>query len=115
MGAAAVLRGYAWPGNVRELRNVIERALITSGDGPLRLERVLPDAVRASVLPRHGEDRPAVMGEEHLRRIERDNMIAALEQTGWRVGGDGGAATLIGISPSTFKSRMKSLGIERPR
>ena len=113
--AAAVLRGYAWPGNVRELRNVIERALITSGDGPLRLERVLPDAVRASVLPRHGEDRPAVMGEEHLRRIERDNMIAALEQTGWRVGGDRGAATLIGISPSTFKSRMKSLGIERPR
>jgi transcriptional regulator of acetoin/glycerol metabolism len=56
-----------------------------------------------------------VMDERWLRKIERDNMIAALEQTDWRVGGDNGAASLIGISPSTFKSRMKALGIERPR
>jgi PAS domain S-box-containing protein len=112
---AAMLQAYAWPGNVRELRNVIERALITSGDGPLRLERVLPEAVPAAMPARAAEERPAVMDERWLRKIERDNMIAALEQTDWRVGGDNGAASLIGISPSTFKSRMKALGIERPR
>jgi transcriptional regulator with GAF, ATPase, and Fis domain len=54
------------------------------------------------------------MDERRLRQIERDNMIAALEQTGWRVGGQGGAAELIGIRPSTFKSRMKALDIRRP-
>jgi transcriptional regulator of acetoin/glycerol metabolism len=110
-----MLQAYAWPGNVRELRNVIERALITSGDGPLRLERVLPEAATAAMPAHAADERPAVIDERRLRKIERDNMIAALEQTDWRVGGDNGAASLIGISPSTFKSRMKALGIERPR
>ena len=30
--AIAVISAYAWPGNVRELRNVIERAILVSGD-----------------------------------------------------------------------------------
>jgi transcriptional regulator with GAF, ATPase, and Fis domain len=55
------------------------------------------------------------MDARRLREIERSNMIAALEQAGWRVGGKDGAAQLIGISPSTFKSRMKAFDIERPR
>jgi transcriptional regulator of acetoin/glycerol metabolism len=54
------------------------------------------------------------MDKRRLREIERANMIAALEQKRWRVGGDNGAARLIGISPSTFKSRMKALEIKRP-
>jgi hypothetical protein len=41
-------------------------------------------------------------------------MVAALEKCRWRVGGSGGAAELLCISPSTFKSRMKALEIERP-
>ena len=28
---------YDWPGNVRELRNVLERAVILSGEGPITL------------------------------------------------------------------------------
>lgn len=42
-------------------------------------------------------------------------MVAALERCGWRVGGADGAAELLGIRASTLKSRMQSLGIERPR
>ena len=114
---AALLRSFSWPGNVRELRNVIERALITSAGGPLRLGRVLSEGT-----PAHGTGAAAeagrprtVLDERQLRAIERANMIAALEQTGWRVGGEGAAASILGISPSTFKSRMKSLGIRRQR
>jgi len=112
---AALLRSFPWPGNVRELRNVIERAMITSAGGPLRLDRMLPEGTLA-----HGHDTVAeagrsrtILDERQRREIERANMVAALEQTGWRVGGEGGAASLLGISPSTFKSRMKSLGIRR--
>jgi len=114
---AALLRSLSWPGNVRELRNVIERAMITSAGGPLGLDRVLPDAAPARATDTAVEaGRPrTVLDERQLRAIERTNMIAALDQTGWRVGGDGGAASILGISPSTFKSRMKSLGIRRQR
>ncbi|WP_279426184.1 sigma-54-dependent Fis family transcriptional regulator [Anaeromyxobacter terrae] len=113
---AAALRSYPWPGNVRELRNVVERAIITSADGRLHLHRALPEAgfpataSDAHALPVDSE----VLTDQRVRAIERGNMIAALERAGWRVGGRGGAAALLGVSPSTLKSRMKALAIARP-
>jgi transcriptional regulator with PAS, ATPase and Fis domain len=114
---AAALRSYAWPGNVRELRNVVERAIITSADGRLHLHRALPEAAvvtapeDAPARPRAGDE---VMTERRVRELERENMIAALERSGWRVGGTDGAARLLNVSPSTLKSRMKALAIARP-
>ncbi|HEX6851995.1 MAG TPA: sigma 54-interacting transcriptional regulator [Candidatus Polarisedimenticolaceae bacterium] len=113
---ASALKSYAWPGNVRELRNVIERALITSPDGGLRLQETLPGAAEPAAGARR--DVPAVpeeiLTETQMRRVERDNMIAALHRAGWRIGGANGAAELLAVSPSTFKSRMKALAIVRP-
>jgi PAS domain S-box-containing protein len=123
---AAALRAYPWPGNVRELRNVVERAIITSADGRLRLDRILPAApvdgastapasAAAAAPSRDGRaERGEILSDEELRRLERENMLAALERAGWKVGGTGGAAELVAVSPSTFKSRMKALGIRRP-
>jgi transcriptional regulator with PAS, ATPase and Fis domain len=114
---AAALRAYGWPGNVRELRNVIERAIITSSDGRLHLDRTLPlpPSRSAPALPaveaRVDEE---ILTEPRLRQLERANMIAALERAGWRVAGVGGAAELLDVSSSTFKSRMKALAIRRP-
>jgi transcriptional regulator with PAS, ATPase and Fis domain len=116
----SALRAYAWPGNVRELRNVLERALITSPDGRLHLDRALPaaGAAAASFAGAGAEGQPRregeVLSEQALRRLERDNMLAALARAGWRVGGEGGAAALLGVSPSTLKSRMKALGLRAP-
>ena len=114
---AAALRSYAWPGNVRELRNVVERAIITSTDGRLHLHRALPEPVVVAA-PEDAPPRPRtaseVMTERRVRELERENMIAALERSGWRVGGKSGAAELLSVSPSTFKSRMKALAISRP-
>ncbi len=110
------LRSYAWPGNVRELRNVLERAIITSTDGRLHLERVLPRD-RAARGPEPAPPPPSqgeILTERRLRELERRNILAALERCGWRVGGDAGAASLLGLSPSTLKSRMKALEIARP-
>jgi len=54
-----------------------------------------------------------VLSREELARQERENLIAALEQAGWRVSGRGGAAELLGVKPTTLTSRLKRFGIER--
>jgi transcriptional regulator with GAF, ATPase, and Fis domain len=45
-----------------------------------------------------------------MSRRERDNIIAALEQTNWQISG---AARMLGVKPTTLASRLKRLGIER--
>jgi len=109
---AARLRTYAWPGNVRELRNVIERALIISPEGRIDLEAILPTSAPPptklkSILPE------GVLTDRDLREVERENLLKALEATHWQVGGEAGAASLLGVKPSTLRSRMAALGIER--
>ena len=49
-----------------------------------------------------------------LEDVERDHIIAVLEQRGWRVSGPKGAASLLGLKPTTLEARMKKLGIQRP-
>ena len=106
------LLAYHWPGNVRELQNVIERAAITSIDGYLNLDRALPEV--ASPKPPTATDAPAVRTAEEMLQLEKNNILRALQASDWRVSGEGGAAGMLGINPSTLTSRMKSLGISRP-
>jgi PAS domain S-box-containing protein len=115
------LKAYAWPGNVRELQNVIERAVITSRDERLNLDRALPE-VRAEAFrePRSVEETIQVASESilqlrDLQQLERKNILRALESTAWRVAGKDGAAALLGMNPSTLNSRIRALGIQRPR
>jgi transcriptional regulator with GAF, ATPase, and Fis domain len=48
-----------------------------------------------------------------LEETERHHILAALEQTNWRVSGEKGAAKILGINPKTLESRMKKLGIRK--
>ena len=98
------LQGHPWPGNVRELEHVIERAVITSPGPVFRLadplEREAPGA-----------------GEEPLKGLEameRDHILKILQKTGWKIDGEGGAASILGLHPSTLRSRIKKIGIKRP-
>jgi transcriptional regulator with GAF, ATPase, and Fis domain len=114
------LTAYDWPGNIRELRNVIERAVILSLRGPLRIDRVLGTG---EPVARCGPGRPGtdaaevnrVFSREELSRHERDNIIAALDRAAWKVSGSGGAAEILGVKPTTLASRLKRFGIKRPR
>ncbi|MBN1548919.1 MAG: sigma 54-interacting transcriptional regulator [Syntrophaceae bacterium] len=97
------LQSYAWPGNVRELRNVIERAMILSGQETLLVEVPSPKGPDVFYHP------------VNLAEVEREHIRSILEKTGWRVRGKNGAAEYLGLKPSTLESRMKKLGIHRPR
>ena len=48
-----------------------------------------------------------------LEEVERDYIIRTLENTGWRVEGKYGAAKILGLNPSTLRTRMLKLGIQR--
>jgi len=114
------LQAYNWPGNVRELQNIIERAMITSRDGHLNLDRALPESVNAAAaaLGPVVADKPTaqhVRTARELEELERSNIIAALKAAEWRVAGEKGAAQLLGVKPTTLSSRMKALNIERKR
>jgi transcriptional regulator with GAF, ATPase, and Fis domain len=50
-----------------------------------------------------------------LTNVERDHILTTLKRSGWRIEGPTGAAHLLGLNPSTLRSRMKKLGIERSR
>jgi PAS domain S-box-containing protein len=110
------LQAYEWPGNVRELRNIIERGVITARQGRLNLEHALPQRVRPAPAPvGDGNGARTVLTVQQLQQIEKKNLLLALETSGWRIAGENGASRLMGLPPSTLQSRMKALGIRRPR
>ena len=111
------LKNYSWPGNVRELKNVIERAVITATDGRLNLERVLPEASPAHLTPTddHTPSPGQIRTAKELEHLERTNILRALDAAKWKVSGEKGAASLLGLNASTLSSRMKALKIQKPR
>ncbi|MCE5263757.1 MAG: sigma 54-interacting transcriptional regulator [Deltaproteobacteria bacterium] len=110
-GALDRLMGYAWPGNVRELENVVERELILNRGELLNFKTVAEgddEAGRAAETSGlHRTLSLDAVGANHIRRV--------LKMAGGVVHGPGGAAALLGINPSTLRSRMKKLGISYGR
>jgi transcriptional regulator with GAF, ATPase, and Fis domain len=111
------LTGYHWPGNVRELQNVIERAVITTKNGQLNLDRAIPDKEdKSSPSTQCSAQKPSTIQTiQELQQLERQNILMALEQCNWKVSGESGAAKLLGINASTLTSRMKALEISRSK
>jgi DNA-binding NtrC family response regulator len=112
------LRSYQWPGNVRQLRNCLERAVLLANDNritphelPPEVSRVngfVPGAIPMSVAT---QDATSSTGNAtgSLRDIEKQQIIAALERTGWH---RGKAAEVLGISPSTLYRRLRDYNLE---
>jgi formate hydrogenlyase transcriptional activator len=112
------LQGYDWPGNVRELQNVIERAVITARSGKLSFNLTpgtKSNGRRGKEERRRASDNEQpVLTEEEMKQRDRENLINALSQCGWKITGDGGAAELLGMKPTTLHSKIKKLGLIKP-
>jgi DNA-binding NtrC family response regulator len=114
------LRSYTWPGNVRQLRNCLERAVLLSNDGRITVDELPPEVARTNgsmpFVPAQTVGDPTMMvsGDNasntgSLRDIEKQQIIAALERTGWH---RGKAAEALGISPSTLYRRLRDYNLE---
>jgi len=98
------LKDYSWPGNVRELENVIERAVLNSAGPKLSLADDLAGPARNQL-------RTPL---KSLQETEKDHILRVLQSTNWRIDGAKGAALVLDMNPSTLRSRMRKLGIQKP-
>jgi formate hydrogenlyase transcriptional activator len=106
----ARLERYAWPGNIRELQNVIERACVLSPGPVVEIVDDLRPVGGGGPAPMGPAGRQEVMT---LEENERLHIRQALAACGGRLYGPDGAAALLGINPSTLRSRMKRLDITK--
>ena len=116
--AADILATYDWPGNIRELQNVIERAVILSQSGPLRIDLVLGNSASTpgAAISHFQTNIQAgfVLSQQEIDRREHENILAAVEKTRGRIYGSGGAAEILGLKTTTIAYRLKRMGIKRP-
>ncbi len=126
-----LLMEYAWPGNIRELQNLIERAVVLSKGPVLYLapgffpgtagSRRAVDATKPSAEDGTRRDRgpangsPALVSEPActLEEIDRQHVLSTLDRCGGVIEGSKGAAKRLGLHPSTLRSRIAKLGINR--
>lgn len=119
--ALEALRTYAWPGNVRQLKNCLERAVILSNNGRITVNELPPEVARPTAFipaasttaqPGAAPDYAAAANASpaSLRDVERQQILAALEQTGWH---RGKTAEILGISSSTLYRRLRDYNLDR--
>jgi transcriptional regulator with GAF, ATPase, and Fis domain len=105
------LLDYPWPGNIRELQHVVERAMILSPPGGAVLFDVSPSTGSSHQSPSANGQRYRT--EREWRQLERENLLAVLEEAGGKVAGANGAAALLGVNPNTLASRLRALGLTK--
>jgi formate hydrogenlyase transcriptional activator len=98
------LVAYNWPGNIRELENFLARAIVLCpGD---TLDMPLLGAEPGATMVNHSRS---------LEANERKHIESVLVSTGWVLEGPKGAAAVLKMNPSTLRSRMRRLGLRRPK
>jgi DNA-binding NtrC family response regulator len=113
------LANYSWSGNVRQLRNCLERAALLADNGRITVRELPPEVMNKIDGPRvsvsYNGAQNGVVGSfqnsssTNLRDVERQQILGALEKTGWH---RGKTAELLGISPSTLYRRLREYDLE---
>ena len=109
---------YDWPGNVRELQNVIERMAVTAKGTQLSLPSdwlscSLTDMPSDLIKSQDSDSTVSSEEETTVENVQRAHILRILEQRHWRIEGPHGAAVVLGLKPSTLRSRMRKLRIDR--
>jgi len=96
------LKDYYWPGNIRELENIIERSAILSSGSHLELGDGFTESIQ-----KHKQTAVLTLDDAQKKHI-----VHVLELTDGKIGGENGAAKILGLNRSTLQFRMKKLGVK---
>ncbi len=111
-----VLQSYDWPGNVRELEHLIQRSVIVCRGSQIKVEDL--ELYHSQIKGTVPEGKKSIFNQDRevvpLEEFERRYLLEVLKATNYQITGAKGAATLLGLPPSTLYSKMKKLGIKRP-
>ena len=117
--AIEALVAFDWSGNVRQLRNCLERAVLLSDNDMITPRELPPEIAFRTEMPSVSVSYSAPRAESvgsfqnatsnNLRDVERQQIIGALEKTGWH---RGKTAELLGISSSTLYRRLREYDLE---
>jgi DNA-binding NtrC family response regulator len=117
--AVDALCSFNWTGNVRQLRNCLERAVLLSDNGRITIKELPPEVVYRMNEPivsvsysepsEHAVSSFQNAASTNLRDVEKQQIINALEKTGWH---RGKTAVLLGISPSTLYRRLREYDLD---
>ena len=117
--AIEALNAFDWTGNVRQLRNCLERAILLSDNGMITTRELPPEIAyrteKANVSISYNAPQSTSVSSfqnaspTNLRDVERQQIIGALEKTGWH---RGKTAELLGISPSTLYRRLREYDLD---
>jgi DNA-binding NtrC family response regulator len=110
LGQIQRLQQYPWPGNIRELENRIERQVILSlGDKLVLDDLPLANTAVVKQLPTQAE----CLTEGEVRNLHYQATLDALRKSGGKIYGADGAASILGIKPTTLASRLKKWGLDK--
>ncbi|MBS1664345.1 MAG: sigma-54-dependent Fis family transcriptional regulator [Bacteroidetes bacterium] len=96
---------YRWPGNIRELEHMIERCVLLSKGA------IIEDVPVMGNLKKDAE--PADAPIKTIQENERDHIVSVLKKCKGKIWGPGAAADLLNLPPTTLRSKMKRLGIDK--
>jgi len=106
--ALELLMAHSWPGNVRELEHSLQRAVVLARGGQIQPEHLGLEAQTLAAAPAQPRaDFPILPLAEHERRY----LAQVLAHTRGVIHGQQGAARLLGIKPTTLRSRLEKLGL----
>jgi two-component system response regulator AtoC len=98
---------YDWPGNVREVENILTRAAINTMGDIIFEESVSPLLAGLSI---PAENQPTTATSRSLSEVERDYVVAVLNETGGRLGK---ACQILGISRPTLRQKLRQYALDR--
>ncbi len=97
---------HSWPGNLMELRNVIERAILFT-----RSETLQSDHIKALIRATDGQATDTL----HFEDVIRVHILKVGDLCNWKIEGPGSMSEKLHMNPSTLRSKMRKMGIIKPR